>query len=362
MSKVMIFIDGSWLYKNLPRLASDYGNTSFRIDYGKLAKVLGEKVREKLDQPDIDIVRTYLFASIPENYDLADEDLVEAQRDFFNMLKEEFHYETEIFPINFKGRRVRAGDREPADKTKIQEKCVDIALASSCLYYAAIPHAYDIAIVLVGDRDYVPVLQHVRRLGKRVAIASIKGSCPEEFIDPYDKARIKDTDIIWINDYLSEIELKPEKRQLECESPNHVGDRKFWTEYRPRKGERVFCDACRQKFREQKARDYAEYVKAQSADELLSEGIELPEGASIGIIEKIIKDKGYGFLRSKSGEQYYFHFTDLDSSVEWSEIAVGVKVAFEVKAPPSDKAGAVRKGVKLLQQFMEKADAEDWPS
>ena len=146
--------------------------------------------------------------------------------DFFSMLKEEYRYELEIFPINFRGRRVRKADRDPKDTFEPREKCVDISLATSMLYFTAIPHAYDIGMAVVGDQDFKPVLQHVRRLGKRVAIASIQGSCAPEFIDPRDEARVKDFGIIWLDDLLHQLELKYERHQLECQSPAHKGERK----------------------------------------------------------------------------------------------------------------------------------------
>jgi hypothetical protein len=40
------------------------------------------------------------------------------------------------------------------------------------LYFAAIPAAYDVAVLISGDRDYKPVLRAVRSLGKRTMLAS----------------------------------------------------------------------------------------------------------------------------------------------------------------------------------------------
>src|SRR5437899_5914086 len=106
------------------------------------------------------------------------------------------------------GRRLRRQDRDPNDSFEPKEKCVDVSLATSMLYFAAIPFAYDIAIAVVGDQDFKPVLQHVRRLGKRVAIASIKGSCADDLADVTDQARIKDFDLVWIDNLLQKLELK----------------------------------------------------------------------------------------------------------------------------------------------------------
>src|SRR5207237_7560217 len=101
---------------------------------------------------------------------LRDQDAVQRRIDFFSTLKEEHHYEVETYTVNYRGRRLRKADRDPKDTLDPTEKCVDISLATSMLYFAAIPYAYDIGIAVIGDQDFKPMLQHVRRLGKRVAI------------------------------------------------------------------------------------------------------------------------------------------------------------------------------------------------
>ncbi len=70
MAKVMIFIDGTWLYSNLRNLGDD-----FQIDYGKLPRVVGNKIAEKLGERSVDIVRIFLFGSNATNYQEADKEL-----------------------------------------------------------------------------------------------------------------------------------------------------------------------------------------------------------------------------------------------------------------------------------------------
>lgn len=348
MARVMVFVDGTWLYMNMPRLAETYGKLDYKIDYGLFPKVLGDEVAKQLRMPEVDIVRTHIFGSYPDNYDLRDEEAVLTRLDFLDMLKEEYHYEVETFPINYFGRRLRKEDRDPNDEFEPKEKCVDIALATSMLYFAAIPHAYDIAIAVVGDRDYIPVLQHVRRLGKRVAIASIKGSCAPEYADPLDAARVKDIDIIWLNDILHITELKYERHQLECQSPLHKGDRKVWTTYRPRKGKPFYCYECRKKFAEQKSAAQEEFIATTFKSEVTEEGmLEALKGFHHGYVEKLTRDRGFGFIRSEAGEQYFFHLTDLED-IEWETIEEGLKVQFSIKKKPEGtKAGAATQ-VRIL--------------
>ncbi len=342
MSKVMIFIDGTWLYANTAKLAADYGRPDLQIDYGLLPEAVTSRVQQLLGVNSADIVRTNLFASSPINHDPKDRELVQRRNDFFSMLKEEYHYEVDVYPIDFRGRRIRSIDRDPLDKFEPREKCVDIALATSLLYYAAIPGAYDIAIVIVGDRDYIPVLQHVRKLAKRLSIVSIRGSCAQEYADPVDHARVKDTDIIWLNDMIGEVELKYERRQLVCQSEFHSGDRKVWTTYRPRKGQPFFCDTCRQMYtsRNMNQNDY-EPAEIHHAEVSTASTARLS-----GYIYDIKDDRRYGFIRASNSDEYFFHLADLDNCT-WSDISVGAEISFEEQNPPSQERAGHAKMVQI---------------
>lgn len=365
MIKAMLFIDGTWLYKNTPKLSESFGNSDYHINYGLLPKVLAEDVVKQMGLMEVDLVRTFIFGSYPVKYSPQDEDLVASQIDFFDMLKEEYNYEVEKYPINFRGVRIRKKDRKPGDAVP-EEKCVDIALASSVSYYAAIPHAYDIAIVLIGDRDFIPVLQHVRKLGKRVAIASIKDRCALEYSDFQDRERVKDTDIIWLDNILNRIELKYEKQQLECQSPLHDGPKKVWTTFRPRKGKPFFCDICRQKFTAMKHQDTGsaqqqmpsdvmtngEATPGNESDDISSMPLYVPQTPQLpltpavppemveGMIIKLLS--GYGFIKGVNQREYYFNVYNLQDFI-WEDLYEGLEVSFEVLREPADgKAGAAR--------------------
>jgi CspA family cold shock protein len=269
-------------------------------------------------------------------------------------LKEQYHYEVETFPINFRGRRLRRADRDIRDTFEPKEKCVDISLATAMLFYAAIPYAYDIAIAVLGDQDFKPVLQHVRRLGKRVAIASIKGSCAPDFADPADEARVKDFDIIWLDDLLARLELKYEPHQLLCESPNHKGDRSVWTTFHPRKGQKFYCDECRAEFTKQKIQAQQEFVSTSFPGAATTETANGPPAAPAagvlvgqtltGEIKKKVADRGFGFIHASDGCDYFFHLSDLEADLNFDELVEGTRVDFEVKREPSyERAGAAQR-------------------
>jgi uncharacterized LabA/DUF88 family protein/cold shock CspA family protein len=337
MPKAMLFVDGTWLYFNTPKLGKVYGRGEYHLDFGKLSKVLAGEVTQQSGIDEIDVVRSYLFGSYAANYDSRDNEMVQRRRDFFAMLKEEYHYEVEIYPVNFHGRRIRRQDRDPDDSFEPREKCVDISLATSMLYFAALPHAYDIAIAVLGDQDFTPVLQHVRRLGKRVAIASIRDSCAQELADPRDEARVKDYDVLWLDDLLEKLELKYERHQLQCEGPNHKGNRLVWTTFHPRKGQLFYCDVCREEFNRQRIEAQNQIVDVQL---LPTNGVQVSEQAGVGttaagVVKKKFGDqRQYGFIHAADGD-YFFHLTDLASGWNFDDVNEGMEVEFDIGKRPA---------------------------
>jgi len=69
-----------------------------------------------------------------------------------------------------------------------EQKEVDVSLAVEMMEHALMNH-FDVAIVVSGDRDYIPVIQKVQAAGKRVEVASY-----EEFISD-DKELLMTADV-----------------------------------------------------------------------------------------------------------------------------------------------------------------------
>lgn len=352
MTKLMIFIDGTWIYSNLSKLAGTAGTADLHIDYGALPLVLADRVREEMRLSDVDIVRTFFFGSYPVDYDPRDDEAVQRTKEFFALLREEFHYETELFPVSFRGNRLRKADRSPDDDFEPREKQVDIALASALIAYAAMPGSYDVALLVIGDRDYVPALQTVRRMGRRVAIASIRESCSAVYADTRDAARVKDADVIWLNDLVDSIQLRYEPRQIECQSDLHEGDRLVWTTYRPRRHQTFYCDDCRRKYLEQlspwgnETSDAGESSAAPREGRSVTGPLGEPElpgqpGVHEGFVYSLKSEQFYGFLQARSGRQYYFNASNL-RGLTWADLTPGLELRFEILREPADgRAGAV---------------------
>jgi len=65
------------------------------------------------------------------------------------------------------------------DKGTHRSKGVDIALAKDFLSHAFLDN-YDVAVLVAGDADYIPLVQEVKRLGKTVFLASVSSGLSED--------------------------------------------------------------------------------------------------------------------------------------------------------------------------------------
>lgn len=344
MAKVMVFIDGTWLYSNLRSLGED-----FQIDYGKLPHVVGNQIAQKLGDKNVDIVRIFLFGSNATNYLEADKEMVKRRRVFYDVLREEYNYEVEVYLVDYRGRRLKRKDRHPDDDFSPEEKCVDIALASSMLYFAALPLAYDISIVIGGDRDYVPVLQKVRLLGKRTAIASIHGACSYELYEGKNMKGVRDFDVIWLNDIMDQIRMTPESREVMCMAPFHTGPNPIFTDEFVRKNRSFYCKECREKAWKQNGEDgedfeevgfstpegpveYMHKPKEHENVAFTTSGSPLHTGDSyVGTIKRIMEF--CGFIETDAGD-FYFGMDDCSGNTEFSRLRAGQRVEFIVSKVP----------------------------
>jgi cold shock CspA family protein len=217
-----------------------------------------------------------------------------------------------------------------------------------------------VAIAVLGDQDFKPVLQSVRRLGKRVAIASIAGACSGEYSDPADRARVRDVELLWLEDLLPRLARRYDPHFLDCQSPSHKGERRVETTYYPKRGEKFYCSPCREEF--------ARQGYAQKAGQATSLAGGVPAAANggnghapaesyttapidttlVGVVKHKRMDRNYGFIMvdgcgEYDGAEYFFHETDIADGTRFAELAEGTYVDFQVKAePPAGKAPPAR--------------------
>jgi len=222
--KAMVFIDGGWLYRNRTSLFAKLGEENFEIDYLKLPKVFCEDVANVLDE-DLSLVRTNYFGTIPSarsGFNTA------KQYAFYDFLETSCDYETEIHEVD----------------VGTDENWIKMSLASSLLYYAAQPSAFDIAVILGDDPDYVPALRRVRLFGKRIQIVgahSPDGKAPTTGT-LNGRRRVSDFPMLWLDDHAAQVRLVRERIVRACRQCGRE-EETTWA------GPDFFCSNCRGKYR-----------------------------------------------------------------------------------------------------------------
>ncbi len=164
---LLVFIDGTWLYYSIVEeirtpIRKKFGNDwydKYFIDWKKIPQIIASNLKQQLFLQSnilkpIDVVRTSVFTSSRPKTDSLGK-----RASMFSDLKQ----------CNF--------DMHHFVTSGHVEKCVDISLAVEMVYMSAIPDAFDIAVIITGDKDFIPALQKVRQRGKRTAICSIRNSC-----------------------------------------------------------------------------------------------------------------------------------------------------------------------------------------
>jgi len=144
--RVMIFIDGPNLYGQLKQLGQ-------KVDYFKLVKELAEGRR---------LIRTYMYVT----YNPRDEEEKRKMVSFIRVLEDGGGFNVKAIPKRFRnGRWI--------------EKGTDVSLVTDMLTLAY-NDAYDTAILVSGDTDFVEAVRAVKARGKKVEVAMFSNAVGEE--------------------------------------------------------------------------------------------------------------------------------------------------------------------------------------
>jgi len=178
MHKTMVFID----YQNFNiNLIKHYNGKNFKsINYKNLSKELNAYV-----PLESEVIKTYLFAYKP-----CDELLqLESYKRYYEWLSGAMKHVPYLEVIE--GRqdihRIKGVvfDINNADTYTTEEKETDINLATH-MVAKGFQNAYDIAILVSGDTDYVNVVKTLHELGKIIVIAHFKHQNIQKYDGTYD--------------------------------------------------------------------------------------------------------------------------------------------------------------------------------
>jgi uncharacterized LabA/DUF88 family protein len=147
--KTIAFIDNSNVF--MGQLSAGW-----RIDVDKLKSVL---------ERDGEIWQTFFFASVtnPPRYQ---------QTNFYRFIKNHMRFEVSLYKLGRKTTRCRNCNRS---WTVPVEKGVDVGLATKLLSLAS-HRAFETALLIAADRDYLETVQAVKNMGMRVEIIAWRGT------------------------------------------------------------------------------------------------------------------------------------------------------------------------------------------
>jgi NYN domain/SAP domain len=207
--KAMLFIDGTWLYYSIHErrdhlcpIIKKYGRgwqRQYYFDWKALPRIictalLEDDVGWAVQSRPVEIARVSVFTSYKKDTSPA------SYR--FQMYQEMSNANYDIHMLETVGK---------------SEKCVDINIAVEMLHYATVPNAYDVALLLTGDKDFMPAMIRTRQKGRKVGLVSMRAGCNRALCEsPTDSnnhiehgnPNIRDYDVVWIEDYLDEL-IKP---------------------------------------------------------------------------------------------------------------------------------------------------------
>ena len=141
--KTICFIDNANIYHG-------QADNNWRIDWEKFTRFLEEKG---------EVWQTYFFASETDPPS-------DGATAFYQFLKENLRWEVVLYPL---GKRTQRCNDCGHEHTSYAEKGVDVGLATKMLMLA-VNQAYETAILVSGDRDYVETVQHIKGRGLRVEV------------------------------------------------------------------------------------------------------------------------------------------------------------------------------------------------
>lgn len=172
--KTIMFVDNSNIFHGSRQ-------AGWRVD--------AKKLHARLEQVG-SIWQTFFFAAVsdPPRY---------SQTNFYRMLKTELHYEMTVLPL---GSRTVTCNNCGIQRRAYTEKGIDVALSTKLLVLAH-NRAFETAILLSGDKDYLETIQAVKTIGLRVEIVSWRQSLSKALGDE------SSLNVVFLDDLKDEIAL-----------------------------------------------------------------------------------------------------------------------------------------------------------
>ena len=165
MKRVIVFFDYSNFHQTLSKLTKGDFPDQIRFDFKGFVETLTF---------GMDLIKVYFVCSSGPNSG-------PGQQRFFDWLDgQDFFY-------------VKQFERKTNNQGEQREKQVDVYLATQVVALAY-ENAYDIAIIVSGDEDYVPAIEIVQQKGKIVQVVSASTILSDVLRKKADRVLLIDTD------------------------------------------------------------------------------------------------------------------------------------------------------------------------
>ena len=230
--KTMIFVDGTWLYHSRQILFDVLGADGFEIDYKRIPEVIADDLGQ-WQEDRIDIVRTCYFGTLPINKPGCNPS---KQKAFYDFLAFHCGYDTEIIDVDYR--------RDPGARP--DERSVGVALASAMVYYASLPGVFDVATLVAGDSEYIPLLRRVRAMGKRTQLVALTNTATRTPTSTLlqTESGVLDFPPVFLDDHAQNLRLVREEQTRVCKICGK-DELTTWA------GPDFFCSICRNEHRKQ---------------------------------------------------------------------------------------------------------------
>lgn len=168
MSRAMVFIDFENFNIAFVNYYRDLGEKPARLDYNEVPKQIvsslpGEHTLEK----------TFLCAPKPDDFLMQDERRKNTYN-WINGLKNQKYFT--VIEGQHIARPVYGKSMNIQDKSSyyVEEKGTDINMGAHLIAKGFL-NAYDIAVIVSGDSDYIPVLELLNMIGKITVVVGVQG-------------------------------------------------------------------------------------------------------------------------------------------------------------------------------------------
>ena len=169
----MVFIDARNLLSAWHKYFSDNKRPIEKVSYSKLLLEIAK---------DTDFIRGYYYDAVPEP-------VVANRQSFFDKLRSN---QITIITKPLKYKSVKCAHCKHTDLNVPYQKGVDVALVTDTISLA-VEKAYDIAIIVSGDNDFVDAVNFVKAKGLKVWVVSFSSALGDDLMRSADRIIKLDT-------------------------------------------------------------------------------------------------------------------------------------------------------------------------